>query len=232
MKTYRKTILILSLMATSVNLFAEDENNFEADVNIDVISTYVWRGQKLDDAAAQPSLTVSYRGLSLNAWGSASLVGTGYKEFDLTLAYTIGGFTAQVCDYWCANDNTKYFEYTADSTIHTFEAGVAYNFGKLSIGWYTNFYGAIGTKENGDDAYSSYFEIAAPFKFGGLEWQAALGVTPWENDYYGADDFAIINCSLMATKEFELQKLTLPVFAQITANPKANRLYFTVGVSF
>ncbi|MBR3568940.1 MAG: hypothetical protein IKN94_11780 [Salinivirgaceae bacterium] len=232
MKTIEKTMIAIALMAMTGTSYAEGEGGVEASVGADVVSSYIWRGGKLDGAAIQPSLSVDYKGLSLGAWGSASIVGSGYKEIDFTLSYAVGGLTAMVTDYWCADDDTKYFEYSADSTVHTYEAGLTYDFGFLSIGWYTNFYGAMGTKANGDDAYSSYFEVAAPFKLGGLDWQAAAGVTPWENDFYGAEGFALINLSLSATKEIEFEKFTLPVFAQITANPTANRMYFLVGLSF
>ena len=90
----------------------------------------------------------------------------------------------------------------------------------------------MGAKENGDDAYSSYLEVAAPFKFGGLDWEAGVGVTPWETDYYGAEGFALVSVSLSATKEIEFEKFTLPVFTQLTANPTDKKLFMTVGISF
>ena len=235
MKTIGKTMLVVGLMATAGSLYAEgegeSESKFEASVGADVVSSYIWRGAKLDGAAIQPSLSVGYGGLSLGAWGSASIVGSNYKEIDFTLSYAVGGLTAMVNDYWCASDEVEYFDYT-DTTPHTLELGLTYDFGFLSIGWYTNVWGAMGVKSNGDDAYSSYLEVAAPFKFGGLDWQAALGITPWETDYYGAEGFALVNVSLSATKEIEFEKFTLPVFTQLTANPTDKKLFMTVGISF
>lgn len=231
MKTIEKTMLVIGLVAMTGTLYAEGEDGVEASVGADVVSSYIWRGGKLDGAAIQPSISVGYKGLSLGAWGSASIVGSDYKEIDFTLSYAVGGFSAMVTDYWCASDEVDYFDYS-DSTPHTLEAGLAYDFEFLSIGWYTNFWGAMGAKENGDDAYSSYFEVIAPFKLGGLDWEAALGITPWENDFYGAEGFALVNLSLTATKELEFEKFTLPVFAQLAANPTSKKMYMTVGVSF
>lgn len=60
-----------------------------------------WRGQALGDGAIQPTLGVSWKGLSLTAWGSYGFVDTDdTKEFDLTLAYAYKGFHAGVTDYF------------------------------------------------------------------------------------------------------------------------------------
>lgn len=237
MKVRTKIMLTFLFIVLSTSLYAQEEsietetNGFTANIGADVVSTYIWRGQKLDDLAVQPGISIGYKGFELGAWGSTSLVGTGYKELDLSLSYTIGGFSAVFTDYWCGNDSYNSFNYS-DTTLHTFEFGLGYDFGFLSVSWYTNLWGAMGSKANGDDAYSSYFEVAAPFKLGDLEWQAAMGITPWENDYYGAEKFALINIGLTATKKIEFEKFTLPLYAQLTANPTAKKMYLSFGVTF
>lgn len=50
--------------------------------------------------SVQPSLEISYKGFSLGAWGSVGFESTDTKEFDLTLGYSIGGFSVSVTDYW------------------------------------------------------------------------------------------------------------------------------------
>ena len=97
-------MIAIALMAMTGTSYAEGEGGVEASVGADVVSSYIWRGGKLDGAAIQPSLSVDYKGLSLGAWGSASIVGSGYKEIDFTLSYAVGGLTAMVTDYWCADD--------------------------------------------------------------------------------------------------------------------------------
>ena len=89
-----KKIVLLALgMAMSMTTFAQDE--IETTISGDIVSSYIWRGQNLGSTALQPTLGVSYKGLSLTAWGSTSLVNPDdTKEFDLTLAYTIGGFNS------------------------------------------------------------------------------------------------------------------------------------------
>ena len=74
----------------------------------------------------QPSLGISYKGLSLGAWGSVGLSNPGdTKELDLTLGYTIGGFSISVTDYWFDDGSDpycNYFRYSSGATNHVFEA--------------------------------------------------------------------------------------------------------------
>ncbi len=217
---------------SSTALMAQDK--VEASVGADLVSGYIWRGQDLGNVSVQPSLSVSYKGFSLSAWGSVGVEKSDTKEFDLTLGYATGGFSISVTDYWF-NTGPGYFHYGAHNTAHTFEAQVGYDFGVLAVNWYTNFAGNVGYKGNGDRAYASYIELSAPFRLGGLDWEASVGATPWENDFYngGKDGFAVSEVSLKATKELKItDSWTLPIFAKAIWNPATEGAYFVVGLSF
>lgn len=201
----------------------------KASIGADLVSSYVWRGQKLDGVSIQPSMGLEWGGLSLSAWGSSGFSGLG--EVDFTLAYEVGGFTVGVTDYFCADSFTGFFDYGSD-TPHVAEVNLGYDFGFLSLNWYTNFWGAMGETLEGRKSYSSYFEIAAPFSLGGLDWSAAVGVSPWANDFYGTEGFGVVNCSLSASKDIEIGSVTIPAFVQLTANPVDNHLFMCVGISF
>lgn len=211
---------------------ATAQDKVEASVSADVVSQYIWRGQDLGDVSLQPSLGLSWKGLSLSAWGSVGLSNEDdTDEFDLTLAYTIGGFNIGITDYWFNVDGAKYFTYASHRTAHVFEANVGYDFGLLSVQWYTNFAGADGCNSDGDRAYSSYFELAAPFKLGGLDWSVAVGAVPYETDFYAdADGFAVTNVSLQASKDITITPtFSVPVFAGIHTNPSTSKAYFVFG---
>lgn len=222
--------LVIGMMAFGTVANAQD--NVEASVSADIVSKYIWRGQELGNAAIQPTAQVSYKGLSLTAWGSYGLVEKGEEEFDLTLAYSVGGFNIGVTDYFCSS-TAKYFEYSANSTAHTFEANIGYDFGPLSVQWYTNFAGSDGANNSGNRAYSSYVELNAPFKLGDLDWNATVGAVPYATDFYAdATGFAVTNVSLKASKDIKVtDTFTLPVFAAINANPSNQKAYFTFGVT-
>ena len=118
------------ILATSMKANAQER--VAANVGADLVSSYVWRGQDLGNAAIQPNLSLNYRGLSLSAWGSVGLVSEDVKELDLTLGYAIGDFSVSLTDYWF-NTNPKYFDYAAHSTAHVFEVQIGYDFDILDI---------------------------------------------------------------------------------------------------
>ena len=219
---------------------AKAQESVTVDAGVDLVSAYIWRGQDLGSAAVQPTVSVSYKGISLSAFGSYGLVDTNdTKELDFTLAYTTGGLSLGVTDYFCLMKGntyaqTKYFEYAAHKTSHVFEAYVGYDFGPASLTWYTNFAGADGLNKSGKRAYSSYVEASAPFTLGGIDMSFTTGVVPYATDAYAdATGFAVTNVALAATKELKISPtLTLPVTASIAANPSASKCYFTIGVSF
>jgi hypothetical protein len=237
-----KKTMILMLAALLFGAAAVEAQETEAvekskvgiSIGTDVVSRYIWRGQDLGQVSLQPTLGIEYKGLSLSAWGSEGLSEpSDTKEFDLTLAYSIAGFNIGVTDYWFnagLDPKNRYFKYNANSTNHVFEANVGYDFKYVSVQWYTNFAGNDGLNSDGKRAYSSYFEIAAPFRLVTVDWLASVGAVPYDTDFYGVDGFAVTNVSLKATKDIHFtDKFTLPIFAQITANPRTEMAYFLFG---
>ena len=57
MRTFKVTILAITALMSAGTMSAQDE--VEANVSADIVSNYVWRGAKLDDAAIQPSAGLS-----------------------------------------------------------------------------------------------------------------------------------------------------------------------------
>ena len=235
MVTLRKTGLLLgALMVLGMGAKAQDE--VEATVAADIVSQYVWRGQDSGHASLQPTLGLSYKGLSLTGWGSIGISEPkDTKEFDLTLSYTTGNFNIGITDYWFDyNDGgDRYFEYAAHKTNHVFEATVGYDFGFASLQWYTNFAGADGTNKDGERAYSSYVEANVPFKLAGCDWNATVGAVPYATSFYAdASNFAVTNVSLKASKDIKItDSFSVPVFAAVTANPSTEKAYFVFGLT-
>ena len=229
-----KKILIITAILSAVAVTAKAQDTLETTIGTDVVSQYVWRGQDLGGVSVQPTLGLAYKGLSLSAWGSAGLSNPAdTREFDLTLAYTIGGFNIGVTDYWFnagLDPLNRYFAYAADCTNHVFEANVGYDFGFASLQWYTNFAGNDGFTPDGKRAFSSYLEASVPFSFGGVDWSAAAGVVPFATDFYGTESFALVNLSLTAATEIKVtDSFAIPVFAQVAANPYTRNAFFVVG---
>ncbi len=230
----KKIVLFALGLAVGATSYAQDE--IETTISGDIVSSYIWRGQDLGNVSLQPTLGVGYKGLSLTAWGSVGLTdASDTKEFDLTLAYTIGGLNIGVTDYWLnegLDPKNRYFKYDAHETNHVFEANIGYDFGFASLQWFTNFSGNDGVNKDGKRAYSSYAEVAVPFKLVTVDWTAAAGVVPYATDYYGTTGFAVTNLTLRADKEIKVtDSFSIPVFGQVTANPCSQKAYLVLGLT-
>ena len=230
----KKIVLFALGLAVGATSYAQDE--IETTISGDIVSSYIWRGQDLGNVSLQPTLGVGYKGLSLTAWGSVGLTdASDTKEFDLTLAYTIGGLNIGVTDYWLnegLDPKNRYFKYDAHETNHVFEANIGYDFGFASLQWFTNFAGNDGVNKDGKRAYSSYAEVAVPFKLVTVDWMAAAGVVPYATDYYGTTGFAVTNLTLRADKEIKVtDSFSIPVFGQVTANPCSQKAYLVLGLT-
>jgi hypothetical protein len=228
----KKIVIIAMGLVMSMTTFAQDE--VEATISGDIVSSYIWRGQDLGNVSLQPTLGVGYKGLSLTAWGSVGLTDAAdTKEFDLTLGYSAGGFNIGVTDYWFnagLDPENRYFMYDAHGTNHVFEATVGYDFGFASLQWYTNFAGNDGVNKDGDRAYSSYVEANIPFQLASVDWTATAGAVPFATDFYGTTGFAVTNLALKASKDIKItDSFSLPVFGQVVANPCAQKAYLVLG---
>ena len=244
MKTMFQKMAAGLAAAAMLPLGAAAQDRVEASVGADLVSGYVWRGQELGNASIQPSASVSWKGLSLTAWGSASWDSEYAKEFDLTLGYAVKGFSVSVTDYsFSKGSNFKtgagisgdYFHFGSNSTLHVFEAQVGYDFGFLAVNWFTNIGGNDGRKADGKRAYSSFVCLSAPFRLGGLDWAATVGATPWETSFYngGSNGFAVSEVSLQAEKAIKItDSFSLPLFARVVWNPALERGFFVAGMSF
>ncbi len=211
---------------------ADAADKVEVALASDFVSQYYWRGQDLGNVSVQPTLGIGWKGLSLTAWGSVGLSNfEDTKEFDLTAAYEVKGFHVGVTDYWFDSPREKYFAYHNDNTSHVFEANLGYDFGFLAVNWYTNFAGNDGANKSGKRAYSSYVELAAPFRLGGCDWTASVGAVPYATTFYAkANGFAVTNIAVRAARDIRVtDKFSIPLFAQVSANPSTGKAYFLAG---
>ena len=229
--SFMKALLAAMTVSSASGLSAQ--TGVEAHVGADLVSGYIWRGQDLGGISIQPSAGIAYKGLSLSAWGSVGFESKDTKEFDLTLGYEYKGFSVSVTDYWF-NNGPGYFHYGARNTSHVFEAQVGYDFGVVAIDWYTNFAGNDGVNNSGKRAYSSFINLEAPFRLGGIDWTAAVGATPWATSFYngGAGGFEVSQVALTASRTIPVtQRFSLPLFASVIWNPATEGAYFVFGLT-
>ena len=235
MKKVKRLFLTSLLLLGATAVEAQENEKIETTIAADFVNQYIWRGLDLGSVAVQPTLGVGYKGLGLTAWGSYGLTNSDdVKEFDLTLGYTSGGFHIGITDYWFSvggdDPENRYFKYNAHSTNHVFEANIGYDFGVLSLQWFTNFAGNDGFNKSDKRAYSSYAEVAVPFKLATCDWTATAGVVPFATTFYRTEGFAVTNLALKATKEIKItDSFSVPIFGQVVANPCLQKAYLVFG---
>lgn len=233
----KRLFSVVPLMAAMFVMpsMASAQDKVEASVSADLVSNFIWRGMKIGDAAIQPCFTLGYKGFSFEAWGSYGLTSQDdTKEVDLTLSYTTGGLTVGVTDVYVEDDAyPNYFQYATHKTGHTFEANVGYDFDLFSVNAYAIFAGNDFKADEEKNNYSTYVELAAPFRLGGLDWNATVGFVPMESPYYETNGFAVTNVTVETEKEIKItDSFSLPVFGAVTANPCHEKVYLTFGVTF
>ena len=229
-----KGLLFAAGLLLGVATIEAQEKEVETTIAADIVNQYIWRGQDLGNVSFQPTLGVSYQGFSLSAWGSVGLSDSSdTEEFDLTASYTIGGLSIGITDYWFnagLDPKNRYFKYDAHGTNHIFEATIGYDFGVVSLQWFTNFAGNDGVNKSGKRAYSSYMEANVPFRLGSVDWVASGGIVPLATTFYDTNGFDVTNLSLKATKELKLtDTFSIPIFGQIIANPCTQKAYLVLG---
>ncbi|MFI3278759.1 MAG: TorF family putative porin [Rikenellaceae bacterium] len=219
---------------------AASASEIEVSGGADLVSQYVIHGMDQGQGAAfQPTVTASMGGLSLTAWGSTPLdSGTGAKELDLILAYSVGNFSFGVTDYWWTGLGAK--STYLRSSEHMWEVNLAYTISEdfpLSLSWNTMFAGdadkkdALGIDDSDDQAFSTWVKVAYPFTVGSVDCTASVEVTPWEGCY--ASEFNVTSVSLRFSKDISgSDKFSLPIFVEAIAAPAQEDAYLVAGISF
>lgn len=234
-----KKMIVCALMAMALPVATwaqeqENEKDVYAEINAEVLSNYIWHGQDLGGISVQPSVTVGWKDLWLNVWGSAGIANDNHREIDLALGYDLGNFSFAVTDYWYvgADDYAKFLNYSAHSTYHTIEGSVGYDFGFLSLKWSTYFAGA-DYNEDGKREYTSYIEANVPFKLAGCEGMATVGATPYNSTTYDARRFMVCETAVALSKEINITpSFSINASGKLVVNPATEDAFFVFGIGF
>ena len=235
-------LIISALLLLSRSTKAQIDFCFGADF----VSSYVWRGIASSGTSIQTSMGLTAGGLSVEAWGSVDISGSGYKEIDLSLVYSSNSFSIGLSDYWWSGEGAfDYFDLKKDSCSHYLELNLGYEFDfGLHMSWNTIVAGS-GDKytDNGGKskrAFSSYFETGYSLSINDVKLTAALGFSPWKSDVfyigaypYATDGFAVNNISLKAAKNITVtDRFSLPASGKLVFNPATEDVFLIFGISF
>jgi uncharacterized protein (TIGR02001 family) len=235
---------IVGLVSLSVVVLsaapATSQDALETSAGVDIVSKYVWRGVTQGAGASlQPSLALGYKGFSFGAWGSVSFANPQPYEFDLSLGYSVGGFSVGVTDYYWNGHAGSFFGYYIDN--HLFEGNLAFKFGEklpLTLSWNTFFAGNMDKDAEGKQSFSTYIEAAYDFSVGGLDFTASIGAAPWDSPAWlvpevGKPGFRISSISILGSKTLSITPtFSVPLFVQCIFSPATDAAHLVVGFSF
>lgn len=229
----RKQLLTLLAVVLTTTTLAQAQDKPEANINADIASQYIWRGMELGRASILPSIELGWKGLFFTADGAIGITSdAAERELNLTLGYSISGLSFGITDYWSGTGDDKYIYRRHTRHNHVIEGFVGYDFGIFSASWQTMFAGRDGYNKNSKRAYSSYVELKCPFRFATCDWEAEVGVVPYATTYYETKGFGVTNVTLRATKVLPItDRFSLPLFAQLTANPYNRYGYMVFGIT-
>ena len=107
--------IIASILGAAVTFSsaASAQEKVTVNGNIDLVNNYVWRGMDQNSGfSVQPTLGLSYKGLSLSAWGSQSLTNNADRD--------VQELTATVTDQWWGGLHNPYGYYSDKAAITDF----------------------------------------------------------------------------------------------------------------
>lgn len=201
----------------------------EVGVGLDVaaLSSYVWRGQTLNDKmVAQPSLTASKAGFALNAWANYNVDGAyegEFSEVDLTASYskTLGpvALGAGIVQYLFPNQTLAVADGEDVASPGTVEAYASAGLPDVPLAPTLTVYRDV------DEIDGTYGMLGVGHSFeltemASLALSASLGAADadYNAGYFGVDDAALNDLTVGAA-------LPIAVLENLTVKPAISYVY-------
>ena len=238
-KTFNpNNVLTLIMLIIGSYSFANDTTKVEASLGADMVSHYVWRGQLLGNSPSiQPTMGISYSGISFGSWGSYSFANSAFQEAYLYVTYNFKSLTLGVNDYFTPNDSlgagNRYFDYNNSSTAHTLEPFITLsNIAGTSFSATAAVFAFGNDKNNnGKNQYSTYLEINYNTNIGEFEMNFIGGAT-FAKGYY-AKKLAVVNLGTSLIKQIKVtDSFSIPFKGSFIINPNTENVFLVLDFSF
>lgn len=226
------TFGISSAYAQTVDsTIAKSSCETKIEVNLDIYSSYVWRGIKFGNGAAfQPKFELTSGEFTLGAWGN---INTNYEigknpeafEADLYASYSFPfGVTLGLNDYYFGG-NYLGVNFNNMARTHSIEPTIKYEYGDN-----LSFFGALMYMEGPTSDF--YCEIAYDFDLFDFAIGAGEGQYTINPEYGTGGDFGICNLTVSKVKTIKISdKYSIPMKGAVTLNPTNERFYAYVGIT-
>lgn len=94
MRKNKRLVVMVGMAVLFAGSALQADENVAVDTSADFFNKYIWRGQNIvDDWVFEPTVSVSYKGLSASFWGNLDMTDENgssgeFSEIDLTLDYS------------------------------------------------------------------------------------------------------------------------------------------------
>ena len=240
-------LITILIVLTTKTIWAGDGLTITAGA--DLVSRYIWRGLMINDAPnVQPAMTLATGGLECGVWGSSTLANSNADDDTYPFAHEVdfwAGYTHQfdsglsvggvVTDYYFPNAGVElgnFNDYDDDegAGAHTVELG-------LTFGGPDSFPIGLSAYANvhNDEGQNAYFQLDYSTVLDDINFSSFVGAAGGSKknpDYYGAEDFQIINLGFTAVKSiFLTEQYSLPVSVSFIMNPNTEVCHLVMGIS-
>lgn len=236
-----KKCIILASALLGIAASASAQDSPQAYMQVDLTSAYLWRGQKNAGVSIQPVGGVKWKGFDLYAWGNTQVSPPDgpidKHEIDLFLKYSVTpGFKLGFKNVYLNTRGDGFLSFgKIGHAANGLDALASLDLGCVNFEWTTTIAGHDGYNHDGKRAFGSYLLLGAPFEFGGLDWNAQVGIVPYYCSRYSedvADGFHVNMCALKASHSFKYLngKGVITPYSQLMVNPSSRRAFYQVGV--
>ncbi len=234
--------LIFSVMEikcqTANSIDSTENKNLKLELNAELVSQYIWRGQLFDSQPQiQPQIQLTTGNFIFGVWGSQSLL-TSNAEIDLYASYTYHSITFSIYDYFYIDESnladSRFFNYrNYDSIVsnHTLDACLLFDRiagTKFSLTASCFFLGDDYNSKR-ERQFSNYLNLDYSFSYLEMDLILSAGGT-LSNGFY-AEEAAVTTLSLKAIRTIPIgKKAGIELSGTFIFNPNSEDVYFYFGI--
>lgn len=231
-------VALISIFFNSVHAQTDSTtSSFSADLNVDIVNRRMWRGFKSSNSPEfQPTIDLAYNNLYMGIWGAYTFSDAPMQEIDIWLGYSYKNFSFTLYDYWNPSDTLGWksdlFEFDPKKTNHLSECVLTYDGAKFPIHVLAGIliYG-YDRDQNGNNNYSTYFELGYTFENKGVKIQPFAGFSPTKNGFY-CESFNFVNVGLTVSKDFKItENYSIPTKCSLVINPEQETMNLILRMS-
>ncbi|QZT37932.1 hypothetical protein K5X82_03285 [Halosquirtibacter xylanolyticus] len=236
----KHTLIAILLLWMGVGYTNVSQAQVDVKIKPTLTSRHYWRGIMVSNSVnIETDLQFNFSRFQLGFYGGYALEKGEYSEFDIHCFYNItNNLRLSIWDFYASRgkasiDEYDYFDFDRLTTNHLINADLYYRRGNspISLLWSTFLWGC-DLDTDGDQRYSSYFELDYHFKVGTNNLTIFAGANVFDESAY-ATKTAFVNVGISCQNHIKINdNFKLLVWAKVAMNPekKTSNLIFGIGI--